>query len=279
MLTPDQLKQLDDYMATGKLLCDCGKEATKECLHCGAFLCCGRPICDTCVHNEFTKTHTSFEQYKLDNERWNKSQIKIKNGFKCVCSFCKAELPHSDNSATVVSHGMCNPPCQAAIDMGWGEVMDKKSTIAGLVVASLFVALSFVSCAHAATIDAKFLDALAIVESNNNPKAIGDNGRSHGAYQIQRTVWCDVNKSRDVTMRLSFGESHGRYARDFAFSHLTNLNSHLVAATGTNPTPAQLYAAWNLGLTGFRRRDFLLSRCPIKTQRAAAKLNTILNKP
>lgn len=203
----------------------------------------------------------------------------IKVGFRCVCSFCKAELPHSDRSATVVSHGMCNPPCQQAIDMGWGEVMEKKSTIASLIVAGALLATSFVSCAHAATWD-QFLDALATVESNNNPEAIGDNGRSRGAYQIQLAVWQDVNKSRAMNAKLPFGTgSKSVQARDFAFSHLTNLQSRLATATGHNPTASDLYAAWNLGFKGFQRRGFLLSRCPITTQRAAAKLNTILNKP
>lgn len=200
----------------------------------------------------------------------------IKVGFRCICSFCKAELPHSDRTATVVSHGMCNPPCQPAIDMGWGEVMEKKSTVAGLVVVSLLLAVGFVSCAHAATWD-KYLDALALVESNNNPSSIGDNGKSRGAYQIQLAVWQDVNKSRGVRAQLPFETgSRSPHARDFAFSHLTNLQSRLVTATGKQPTASDLYAAWNLGFTGFRRRDFLLSRCPITTQRAAAKLNQLM---
>jgi hypothetical protein len=35
------------------------------------------------------------------------------------------------------------------------------------------------------------LDAIAMVESNNNPAAIGDGGRAAGAYQIHRAYWTD----------------------------------------------------------------------------------------
>ncbi len=35
------------------------------------------------------------------------------------------------------------------------------------------------------------LDAIAHVESNNNPDAVGDNGRALGAYQIHRRYWQD----------------------------------------------------------------------------------------
>ncbi len=35
------------------------------------------------------------------------------------------------------------------------------------------------------------LDAIAQVESNNNPDAVGDGGRAIGAYQIHRPYWQD----------------------------------------------------------------------------------------
>ena len=36
------------------------------------------------------------------------------------------------------------------------------------------------------------LDALAIVESNNNDKAVGDGGRAIGRYQVWRVYWQDA---------------------------------------------------------------------------------------
>lgn len=40
----------------------------------------------------------------------------------------------------------------------------------------------------------KLLDAIAQVESNNNADAIGDSGRSVGAYQLQEVYVDDVNR-------------------------------------------------------------------------------------
>jgi hypothetical protein len=198
----------------------------------------------------------------------------IKVGFRCVCSFCQAELPHSDRSATKISHGMCSPLCEPAKAMGWGDVTKPTLGAASLVIGAAIVMLSFVSCAHASW--DRYLDALALVESNNNPSAIGDKGKSRGAYQIQLAVWRDVNKSRAADARLPFETgSHGIHARAFAFSHLTNLHARLVKV-GINPSCVDLYAAWNLGFTGFKRRGFDISRCPVTTQRAAAKLNQLM---
>lgn len=35
------------------------------------------------------------------------------------------------------------------------------------------------------------LDAICLVESNNNPNAVGDNGKSRGAYQCGKNAWTD----------------------------------------------------------------------------------------
>jgi hypothetical protein len=38
------------------------------------------------------------------------------------------------------------------------------------------------------------MSILKVVETNNNPDSIGDNGRSYGILQIQRSVLRDVNR-------------------------------------------------------------------------------------
>lgn len=45
----------------------------------------------------------------------------------------------------------------------------------------------------------RLLDAIAIVESNGNPHAVGDGGRALGAYQIHRAYWKDGTKFLGVT--------------------------------------------------------------------------------
>ena len=42
------------------------------------------------------------------------------------------------------------------------------------------------------------LDAIAQVESNGNPQAVGDNGKALGMYQIHRAYWRDGTRLLDV---------------------------------------------------------------------------------
>jgi len=43
------------------------------------------------------------------------------------------------------------------------------------------------------------LAAIAIVESNDNPQAVGDNGRAYGLYQLWNIYVQDVNRIYDTT--------------------------------------------------------------------------------
>lgn len=193
------------------------------------------------------------------------------SGLRKVCAYCKAELEGSDTTASRVSHGMCNPPCEAACAMGWGECVKPKVGAAAAIIVSAIVVLSFVSCAHAQDKTwNRILDGIALVESGNNHRAIGDGGKARGAFQFHRAAWAE-------STRLPYSAASTDAARAVAYCYLTNLHSRLVTATGTNPTVEQLYAAWNLGFAGFRRRDFLLSKCPAVTQRAAAKLRRYIS--
>jgi soluble lytic murein transglycosylase-like protein len=54
---------------------------------------------------------------------------------------------------------------------------------------------AWAAVSSASTIDPNefelLIDAVAQAESNNNPRAVGDNGRALGAYQIHRAYWRD----------------------------------------------------------------------------------------
>jgi hypothetical protein len=54
------------------------------------------------------------------------------------------------------------------------------------------------------------------------------------------------------------------------------LDTQLNRALRRTPTHTELYAAWNMGFTAYRRTGFSLSRCPVSTQRAAARINSML---
>ena len=124
-----------------------------------------------------------------------------------------------------------------------------------------------------------FLDALEHVESGMDARATGDRGKARGSFQFWAVAWSDVSR-----VRQSRGQSVAHYwcatnravARSYASTYLGMLQSYLTTALKRQPTHSELYACWNLGPSGFRRRGFSLKRCPATTQRAAARLTSML---
>jgi hypothetical protein len=122
----------------------------------------------------------------------------------------------------------------------------------------------------------QFLDALALVESSGNAAAVGDGGRARGPFQFWREAWQDADRKLKLNKSFELYATDPAVSRLYARAHLATLETRLAAVLRCPPSAEQLYAAWNLGLTGFERRGFLLSRCPQTTQRAAAKLKGLL---
>lgn len=133
-----------------------------------------------------------------------------------------------------------------------------------LCLLCLFVAAADVGVLEcwSVEVDDALLDAVAIVESNGR-NVPGDNGRAAGVYQLHTAACADNGAAH--------AEAWDRTrAREIARRHLESLNDRLAAALGRKPSIPGLYAAYNLGWDGFKRRGFRLARCPSSTRRAAA---------
>ena len=124
-------------------------------------------------------------------------------------------------------------------------------------------------------ISERFLDTLERVESRGRVTAIGDRGRAIGPYQFWAVAWQDVSALRMARGQSAVSYLHGATnratARSYARTYLGKLHLQLTTALKREPTPAELYAAWNMGSKGFKRRGFSLHRCPATTQRATAQ--------
>lgn len=117
------------------------------------------------------------------------------------------------------------------------------------------------------------LDAIATVESDNRPMA-GDHGKALSRYQIHAEVWQDVHRQfgaaaggGGVDVGTSFAAIGGAdrdaeiRARNTASIHIGIIETFL--QKHGQPTSAEnIYACWNLGCQGFRRRQFNLAACP-----------------
>ena len=101
--------------------------------------------------------------------------------------------------------------------------------------------------------DAK-LRALSTIESNDNDKAKGKHGEL-SRYQLKRSVWRQHFPSEKDQRHIP------TEARRCAKAHLCWLELRLCLAQRKNaPDPRDVYAAWNLGLAAFSRRDYDFNR-------------------
>ncbi len=93
----------------------------------------------------------------------------------------------------------------------------------------------------------RLLDAIAVVESRDNPGAVGDHGRALGVYQIHRSYWAegteilgvtwkyrdarDPQKARQVVRAYLSYYGHGKNLLDMARIHNGGPKGYEKAAT------------------------------------------------
>jgi pimeloyl-CoA synthetase len=111
------------------------------------------------------------------------------------------------------------------------------------------------------------INALAVIESGGNMKAVGAKGE-RTAWQIMDKTWnCYVQKGE---RRSSTKDAFNVASRIYAHNYI-----RYVQATSNRPTHTDVYAMWNLGFVGYKKRGFLIERCPRITIKAAARYSEI----
>ncbi|MEO6035043.1 MAG: transglycosylase SLT domain-containing protein [Verrucomicrobiota bacterium] len=110
----------------------------------------------------------------------------------------------------------------------------------------------------------RFLDAVCQVESSGGVLTSGDRGMSLGHFQIQKGAWMDVSewrKRRNLPVhKYQQNVLNPEISRTYASNYLTILYGQLRQEYKREPTPPEIYAAYNMGLTNFRRCNFNLSK-------------------
>lgn len=127
-----------------------------------------------------------------------------------------------------------------------------------------------------------FLDAMEQVESGMDARAVGDQGRSRGSFQFKAVAWSQVNSLRAARGLAGVDYLRGCTsrvtARLYAVEYLRWLESNLAAALRRSPSRPELYAAWNLGPSGFRARGFLLAKCPARVRDAGQRVENLAGR-
>lgn len=127
-----------------------------------------------------------------------------------------------------------------------------------------------------AAVPEKWIDLVGWVESRNDPKAVGDGSRARGEMQFWKATWDDCTRQRKARGLPTWGFSYAHdraVARLYARSWLDHIDERLTKALHRKPSIGEIYAAYNLGLSGFARRGYRLSDCPASTRRNASWLS------
>lgn len=94
--------------------------------------------------------------------------------------------------------------------------------------------------------------ALIKVESNGNPKAVGDGGRAYGILQIHKVMVDDANRiaKTNFTHQDMFDPAKSQKVADII---LTHYDRHIRRTTGKEATAKQLAFIWNGGASAWKR--------------------------
>ena len=141
----------------------------------------------------------------------------------------------------------------------------------------LLLTLASAAICEASIVDQKFVTAVAVSESRMLNLAIGDNGESRGAWQMSERAWDQVSAARRLRGATAYDWStycsYEAIARDYATEYLRWVESRLAHNMKRQPTRSEIYAAWNLGVTGFARLGYRLAAVPSVTKRGIARLS------
>lgn len=121
-----------------------------------------------------------------------------------------------------------------------------------------------------------FIDRVAFIESRNGLVATdGDSGRAIGVFQFWSIAWEQTSIVRAKAGEKTYPYFYARdpeVSRTYARSYLLYLERTLERTLHRQPSQAEIYAAWNMGVGRFKQVGYDLSKVPATTKRAIAKL-------
>jgi len=119
----------------------------------------------------------------------------------------------------------------------------------------LSLLLAVASCEAKSLVTSDLVHKVGIIESNLNENAVGDDGRSLGAFQISEAAWADAVAYNRVTAGPYdplLSSNWKVYAYDYTTSHhaaelILKMHEERMIRNKVKPTPMKLYMAYNMG--------------------------------
>lgn len=124
-------------------------------------------------------------------------------------------------------------------------------------------------------------EAVGMVESGMNHKAVGDGGMAVGAWQMHPAAWIDANAQlkKEGQRQYPRGDyQNPRASRAVAMAYLRLCGARMRAAGLENPTPIQYYLCFSMGFKAFKDAGFDPVKCPAKKVDAAVRVNNIFSQ-
>ncbi len=149
---------------------------------------------------------------------------------------------------------------------------------------SLLLATSF--CEAKSLVDSDLVHKVGIIESNIDESAVGDNGRSLGAFQISEAAWADAVAYNRVTAGphdAHLSTEWKRWAHDYTMSHyaaelILKMHEERMIKNRIKPTPMKLYMAYNMGYSSAQGFNFNINATAGKRRAILLRAQNILSK-
>lgn len=133
-------------------------------------------------------------------------------------------------------------------------------------ILSFLLALS--TCQAKSIVTEDLVHRVGIIESNLKPDAVGDDGNSLGAFQINRRAWADaVAYSHIVAGQHEYflPEDWKGHANDFEMAQraatlILQMHEERMIKNCIKPTTFKLYMAYNMGYHGASQHGFDINK-------------------
>jgi hypothetical protein len=126
----------------------------------------------------------------------------------------------------------------------------------------------------------RLLHAVRGVESAHGRFTWGDGGRSLGDYQLSEAAWLDVSAwRRSRALPIYSYRTHvwnSKVSRIYAADYLAILHRELKKRLHRLPTPAEVYAAYNMGMSSFAQCGYQLAQVNPVTARKCRQITALV---
>lgn len=139
-----------------------------------------------------------------------------------------------------------------------------------------FILLLVSALCQATMVNEAFIDKVGFIESRLGlDTRLGDKGRAVGVYQFWEISWRHTSEIRKSKNQATYPYSCAKnpvIARLYARSYLEYIEKELNKFYKRQATTKEIYAAWNVGITKFKKLKGRLDLIPKTTKIAISKL-------